>query len=785
MISNIKKRLGEINQIAPENNNVPTEVGETEIGVNNNNEESLNNFSINKDGALNRLLSGNSRGVNVNVNEKLIKSENAEKSNDVGLKIDRTKKDIAASSEHPAKNRNSFHQDLNEALNSLLWQPYEYQNKHMSDDSSSASSFSSCCSLSSIDLERSCNNRLVQSPRCGNEADLHLTIEMVNNLTCCGNRLNQYTEGKAARDALATSSPTRLLSNVSACELRDEVLTCSRCGNNCNEFALTPGSMRVEICNSLTDASRFNKSNKENNPKSVSSVNLTHQNVSATGGDLPGGATQQRHSHVTLSTTTDHAIGYKRCVSSDMIPSNLNSIVSANVVGLPNHPRHASVPSSTTQNRNSTGNSFMFPNHPRNASEPSAMIQQPVVVNHSRNGSTPSASASNNPIRNVSTPRSSNVTVNQNSNISCANIVSILSHHRHSSHVNNTEIPLLGGNTIRSASVPKSIENNTLNISTGRSADTPNRIPINVSAVDVNFYRAVPVNVVSNVPTIHCVNNSSEIGNNVSNVNIVQAMPTPVTHSTIQQPRNFTHRVQNGIIGVTQVTVHNSEVQETPPASVQRVQEETRTRTFTSTEAQTDDATTTLTIRPTERAVTREQRRRERRERRHLRRVNNANHQHNGATRSNNNGRLPDLLNNHLPPPYSPNHGNLNSVNIRTPVSNGPARNSLMPGTVVSNNVVPSAVVTSHVVPFHPPVGQVPLVQGGGPVGVPVPAPSGFRFPFPTAGFRRYAECPPLHTCIAYNSSSSIAQASSKRRQTDSPVPPIEQRRKPPLLHYN
>ncbi|KAF5280039.1 hypothetical protein FQR65_LT03294 [Abscondita terminalis] len=736
MISNLKKRLGEINQLSEGNNNnneITNDARPEEVSLNNNNVE-----------------------LGISIPSKLIKDCTQEVGNAVRRLKDENSLRIAGVDRGAVKNRFSFHQDVDEALNSLLWQPYEYQNKQISEDDSSVSSFSSCCSLSSFDLERTHNNGIVQSPRYGNGADLHLTIEMVNNLTCCGNQLNQSKEAKGPRDFLATSSPTRLLSNVSACEQQDEILTCSCYGSKCNEFTSTPGSMRVEISNSLTDGpsvyNNNNKSDKDNAARSVSSVNLTHQNAAA-GGESSGGAVQQRHSQVPAlsATTTSYINGYQRSVSSDMIPSNLNSIVSANVVGLPNHPRHASVPSSTTQSRNSTGNGFIFPNHPRNASEPSAMIQQPVVINHSRNGSTPSAIASNNPIRNVgvATPaRTSNVTVNQNSNISCANIVSILSHHRHSSHVNSGEIPMLGGNTLRSSSVPKAAETtNTLNIST----NTQQRIPINVnvSAVDVNFYRAVPVTVVSNVPTIQCVNNTTEIGNNVSNVNIVQAM-TSATTSTSQQ---HVRRTQNAVTGTTQVTVHNSENTPTPPPPAQL---ESRTRTFTSTEAQTDDSSTTPPVRNTDRAVTREQRRRERRERRHLRRVNNASHQHasnpRGATwnsnNNNNNDRLPDLLNNHLPPPYSPNHGNPPSSNGPV-VSSGLVHNTLIPGTIVPNNIVPSGVVASHVVPFHPPVGQVPLVQGGGAVSVPVPAPSGFRFPFPTAGFRRsrYSEEPPKSCC--------------------------------------
>jgi hypothetical protein len=60
---------------------------------------------------------------------------------------------------------------------------------------------------------------------------------------------------------------------------------------------------------------------------------------------------------------------------------------------------------------------------------------------------------------------------------------------------------------------------------------------------------------------------------------------------------------------------------------------------------------------------------------------------------------------------------------------------TILQSVVPTNNVVPSGLVA-----FPPPQvvgGQVPLVQGNGPVAVPVPPPSGFRFPFPAGGFRR------------------------------------------------
>jgi hypothetical protein len=120
----------------------------------------------------------------------------------------------------------------------------------------------------------------------------------------------------------------------------------------------------------------------------------------------------------------------------------------------------------------------------------------------------------------------------------------------------------------------------------------------------VSCYRAVPV-VVSAVPTISCLN--------VSHVSVEAGGSAP------------------------------------------------RGRTFTSTEAQTDD----MGVAPATPPNNREQRRRERRERRHQRRANNSNnsppqHETHWQTlvadpppAAGGGDRLPDILNSHLPPPYS------------------------------------------------------------------------------------------------------------------------------------
>jgi hypothetical protein len=127
---------------------------------------------------------------------------------------------------------------------------------------------------------------------------------------------------------------------------------------------------------------------------------------------------------------------------------------------------------------------------------------------------------------------------------------------------------------------------------------------VSASVSVVSCYRAVPV-VVSAVPTISCLN--------VSHVSVEAGGSAP------------------------------------------------RGRTFTSTEAQTDD----MGVAPATLPNNREQRRRERRERRHQRRANNSNNSlpqqethwqtlvADPPPAAGGGDRLPDILNSHLPPPYS------------------------------------------------------------------------------------------------------------------------------------
>ncbi|XP_068084201.1 uncharacterized protein [Anabrus simplex] len=191
------------------------------------------------------------------------------------------------------------------------------------------------------------------------------------------------------------------------------------------------------------------------------------------------------------------------------------------------------------------------------------------------------------------------------------------------------------------------------------SAATTNNNSVSV----VNCYRAVPV-IVSAVPAISC-------SSSVCNVHIVQTTPVDTTTS---------------VVG---------------PARAQR--------TFTSTEAQTDDIggeVVSTPVSPNARASNREQRRRERRERRHQRRLNTQNsasgphHHHDPQWQAQVGERLPDILNSHLPPPYT----TLPPMGLHHPPPPPPT------------------------VPHPPPPVPVPVSPGSPPP--PHHPPPGMRFPF-------------------------------------------------------
>lgn len=538
--------------------------------------------------------------------------------------------------------RKTFHQDVEEALNSLLWQPYEYQNKRTFSDSASFSlSYTSCSSsLSSLDLEDYNNGSSVD--RVGNVAmDLHLVQEeMVNNLSL--NQCNQLEDQARSRERLKASRLSGYrTTTVSECCAAVE---CSEEGA-CDDFR-SKCDMRLEI------------------PPS----------------------------------STNNQDGSSNCYQRSISTGNLSS---ANVVGLP--PRQTSMP---------PGNGIIFPNHPRNVSEPLQLrFNQATTVP-----------------------------------------TSTFNHQRHSSHVDttsNTQQNLV--QHMRSASVPKTMQPQKIGgESNTKMINEELQRALNVSNVNVNFYRAVPVNVVSSVPTIQCVNSSSDAGNNVSNVHIM-----PLSGSSLPTHNNSTITTvpsmpfSTTVTGTTQVSVHNIPAAcnlQVPTHTVQVQQScsttqvpaapkrpETRTRTFTSTEAQTDEIA--VCSPPTASDSSARERRRERR--RQQRRVTAATT--NNSTNTTNHDRLPDILNSHLPPPYSPPIPQPQVLPPPPPpgalVQPPPPPPQLVP------NIVPSAIVGNAILPYPPPVvaGQVPLVQtSAAPMAMPVTATAtGFRFPFPANGFRR------------------------------------------------
>ncbi|KAJ8963681.1 hypothetical protein NQ314_005475 [Rhamnusium bicolor] len=228
-------------------------------------------------------------------------------------------------------------------------------------------------------------------------------------------------------------------------------------------------------------------------------------------------------------------------------PNNLN-LSSANVVGLPNHTRYASVPVSSIQNR-PTG-STIFPNHVRNISEPSNQFAKYQ---------------------------------NNNSPTQQGNVVS--NHQRHSSQVDQSNLHQISH--FRSSSVPKSMpivprheSGATTTTTTVPSVHVNNtrlshkltpQIHNNVSNVNVNFYRAVPVNVVSSVPTIHCLNTLSNVqGNSVSNVQVLplgtnfqsqnnNGLQSHFPVTTINGSTAYSNLSTSCISGTTQVILHNTQ----------------------------------------------------------------------------------------------------------------------------------------------------------------------------------------------------------------------------------
>ncbi|CAG9857012.1 unnamed protein product [Phyllotreta striolata] len=553
------------------------------------------------------------------------------------------------------KNRNSVHQNVEEALNSLLWQPYEYQVTRHSHSTSPFSSYCASPSSSYDDLDEITKTDASPSTSCScrSLADPHpppsttwLYDQMVINPL-----------------ALAAQSPPGSPS-------RDPTFDERQPSDGATAASRTSGSS--------TATSRSRSAGAIDSPARPSYVDaLEYRDMSSTAASSQQPPPDDNDSNVSTGAS--------------LFQSNLSS---ANVVGLPNHVRYSSVP---VQARPSGHN--VVPKHSRNVSEPSEHFSRPAN--------------------------------NNNNNVVPVNVV------------NN-----------RCQSVPIVRECNATATTTTSTLVNSSRCG---TAGDASFYRAVPVNVISSVPTIHCLNSLQ--GNEVSNVQVLPlgnptAGTAAATHQVVLHNNDVTTSITNffatpctvsttsiggGTNSRTVPTISKSNVQIGPAKS---------TRTFTSTEAQTDD----VPILQASNEPDREQRRRERRERRQQRRLHNNNNNSNrqsvdSSTQigAGHNDRLPDILNSHLPPPYATS-STLVPPRVLPPPPPPVGVGAAVPQGAVLQTVVPNGVVSNSGFVFQ---GPPPVVQGAAPVAVPVPPPVGFRFPFPGNGFRRarFSDDPPKGCC--------------------------------------
>uniref|UniRef100_A0A6P7GRB0 Uncharacterized protein n=1 Tax=Diabrotica virgifera virgifera TaxID=50390 RepID=A0A6P7GRB0_DIAVI len=655
--------------------------------------------------------------------------------------------------ENRKKNRSSFHQNVEEALNSLLWQPYEYQETTRASPSTSPFSSYSSPSSSYNDLEEITKND-------GNSCsfrDLHLqsstsVSEMVINLQELN--LTDQSEVPFTSHDPRTIRSTTWLSEV---------------------FSLTESARQRVSCDSVCSVSDVN-------------INCCDMQVSAPLNTSSAAQTNVLHIHANDNGVNNTSVN----VNQQTVFQNINetNLSTANVVGLPNHARYSSVPVSTIQNR-ATNNNNLVPKHSRNVSEPS---------NHF-------FKCQNNNILTPQPGSSVPIQYRHSSQLDHSNVQQI-NNFRGTSVPKN--VPIIPRHDITTVTTTTTVPSTHVN----NSRLTQKVNTQDISNINVNFYRAVPVNVISSVPTIHCLNTLSNVqGNEVSNVQVLplgnptnvvtssslvvgttqvilhntQASinntndrPTFVNTSTSVLPSNTfststgtntaTHFPTQASTSQVFIQNHRPNTSTVPFVNIQpvlrtNVQVESTShnaqtrpvntpRTFTSTEAQTDEISILPAATNEQTTTDREQRRKERRERRHQRRLNNRYSVDNGTQVSNQNDRLPDLLSNHLPPPYSPitsaSGPNIGSVSPMSPLMTNsgilPHPHGTVLQTVVPNNIVPPS---GFVFQGPPPVAQVPLVQGPAQVAVPVPPPTGFRFPFPATGFRRgrFSEDPPKGCC--------------------------------------
>lgn len=572
---------------------------------------------------------------------------------------------------------------------------------------------------------------------------------------------------------------------------------------------------------SLTEVTRRKVTSGETSSSDDNSCSDMQVNVSLNGPSAP-------QTSILNITSNDNGLRNNVTVQNqhNLFSSNSLNLSSANVVGLPNHARYASVPVSTLQNNRATGVNAIIPNHARNVSEPAAnflrchnqnnvppiqsgslLPNQPArysaqmdqtnfhQITHARSNSVPrsipliprhdtatttttTTTAPNQHANNFKFTQKIDTNIS-NINVNCcrpvtANTVPTI-------HCMNTLSNIQGNEVSNVQVLPLGSNNNQLSISTN-----PVNMSYNTNTTQVILHSTPQTNNMCNGTTnyIHIPNlNQNVTRNSMFDPQIVPSRSSTATSSAItnflppppvaslnnqvviqnarpisstmipmayNQPKTIVRPVVNNATNTVQLnssTVQNA-VQNMPQNKPDT--ESRAARTFTSTEAQTDEISV---LPPTSESapVIREQRRRERRERRNQRRVTVGTQRQSieSGTQVNNlhNDRLPDILNSHLPPPYttlpnvvSPPQSVLGPPMpppmLTAPQMLPPPPHGAVLQTVVPNNLVPpSGFVFSAPPPVVP--GQVPLVQRPPPVAVSVPTPSGFRFPFPTNGFRR------------------------------------------------
>uniref|UniRef100_A0AAR5QA81 Uncharacterized protein n=1 Tax=Dendroctonus ponderosae TaxID=77166 RepID=A0AAR5QA81_DENPD len=744
------------------------------------------------------------------------------------------------------KNRNSFHQNVEEALSSLLWQPYEYQNQNNNEynvgnnGNDYESSHYSTCSYTpstspiSLDLDETFDNAATspsntkKSVPSSNSLQYSGTVPPPSRPPSLQHRKDLHSDVINLNRQEPSDQPGPVL------RPRDSLLQRSGTGAFVSLPTLASSRLNVECAFetfSESATSCFGELSGEASMQGGSgSASAQHCKPSSA---LPGGSSDNGLKPMSIQPD-----------------SSLNA---ANIVGLPSsHARYPSVPCSGTaasfQNAHAASRpqTLGYPQHFRNISEPSQQIlrystngQVPPAVFLQNSGTSPQVEQQNlqliNHFRSSSVPKSMTLVSKYDVTASSGTPGSVrikgpsvlqqtamgygapLISSNNNVRVVPTKLPVRHGSN---SPLKTQVSNLTSALNSGH-----------ISNVNVNFYRAVPVNVVSSVPTIHCLNTlSNDQGNSVSNVQVLplgsgshqsnaggsvsvasyvtnvenqsvfngrgdgvtvhninpvridsinQVITTGLrgsssTHvhggasGTASRMPNFTNAdtsmmkanvvsIQNGAssadaqpAGAGRVITTTAQINSAPNPNI------TRTRTFTSTEAQTDEILPALN---SSGAATqhqppsvREQRRRDRRERRQNRRppnpprsTNDSSTQAGGGQEPQEN-RLPDILNSHLPPPYSTlPTAQMASMAPPLPPQILPPPPAMIPGGMLPNppgpvlqTVVPNGMPASAFV-FPAPQQMAPLMQGGAPVPVAVPATgaSGFRFGFPVNGFRR------------------------------------------------